>query len=187
GDPRLAVAVAVGCLARPPDLQDRHRGHGDEREPGRDDQPERGGLDVVEVVAGDRQAEQAAAEEEQDHRLRVAPHSSTAPAATAAASAATSAAGANRTAKERPKVAACMAASLTSTNGPTTMNASFAVGENWVSEAATNASASEHIDTRTASRASASTPRTGCSAIRASQASGISVFRVAAIAAPRTR
>ena len=73
----------------------------------------------------------------------------------------TNVAGANRTANLDPNVPACIAKSFRSTIGPTTRNASRAVSENWLSDAATNASASEQMDSITASRASASTESTG--------------------------
>ena len=67
----------------------------------------------------------------------------------------TNVAGANRTANLDPNEPACIANSFRSTIGPTTRNASRAVSENWLSDAATNASASEQMDSITASRASA--------------------------------
>ncbi len=57
-----------------------------------------------------------------------------------------------------------MAKSFKSIIGPTTMKASREVRENWLNEAATKASASEQIESRTASTARVTTPTAALSA-----------------------
>src|SRR4030095_11360025 len=87
--------------------------------------------------------------------------SSPAPVTTDTTTASARVAGANRVAKARPNVPACIANSFRSTIGPTTRKVSRAVGETPRSEAATTASPSEQIDSTTAKAASVSTPNSG--------------------------
>src|SRR5205814_8670255 len=76
-------------------------------------------LDVARVVARQGELEQGTADQGEDQRVQFPLHSSTAPTATAARTATTNVAGANRTAKRRPNVPACIANSFASTIGPT--------------------------------------------------------------------
>src|SRR5207302_11470886 len=87
-------------------------------------------------------------------------HSSSTPTTTAQHNATTKVTGANRTANDRPNVPACSAKSFTSIAGPTTRNTSLGSSGNAVSDAATNASASLHSASTTASTAITSTPST---------------------------
>src|SRR4051794_16043682 len=113
------------------------------------------GLDVVDVRGGqDRDPQDGAAEQDEQEALGHPVHSSTCPARRLTTMARVKVSGTKRIAKARPKVPICSAISLRSTIGPITRNASFAVGENAVSDATTNASASEQIDRSTASSAS---------------------------------
>ena len=148
----------------------------------------RPGLDVAQVEVGEARVQQdRAAEQEQDEpwvsRFTAAPPRP----ATDTTTASTNVAGANRSAKPRPNVPACIANSFRSTIGPTTRNASLAVSENCVSDAATNASASEQIDSSTASTARARTDSTGLSATALSHSAGTTALSVAAAIAPTTR
>ena len=130
------------------------------------------GLDVAQVEVGGSGVQERPAEQDQHDGLGLPAHSRTAPTRTAARMASAKVAGANRTANPRPNVAVCMANSFRSIIGPTTRNANRAVRENWVRDAATNASASEQIDSSTARIARASTDTTGWSAAACSQLGG---------------
>src|SRR4030095_14561365 len=119
--------------------------------------------------------------------LGIPPHSSTHPTAIEISIATTNVAGANRVANRGPNDPICIANSLRSTIGPTTRKARRAVRENCVSEAATNASASEQIDRITASSASAITEKTGFAAISSNHRGGTVTLSTAAANAPTTR
>ncbi len=95
--------------------------------------------------------------------------------------------GANRKAKRRPNTPACIEISLRSTIGPTTRKTSRDVSENWDSEAATKASASEQSESSTASNASARTDNHALSARVCNHRSGTSTLMLAAAIAPSTR
>src|SRR5918999_3910244 len=124
-----------------------------------------GWLDVGQVSVGQAETQRQRAEGEDDAGLGLLVHPGSAhrnhhPTIVAQAIATMKVAGAKRRANDRPKVPAWRAVSFTSTAGPTTMKASRAVGENCTRLAATNASASEHTASSTASRPSVSTAPT---------------------------
>src|SRR6266487_3101192 len=164
----------------------RHQAEDDHRHP-RDGKPRaHPDADVAAVGAGDHQPQQRGADQQADQPASGA-HSSHRPTTALQTSATTSVSGANRSAKRRPKVPACKAMSFTSTIGPTTMNASRAVSENWVRLAATKASASEQIAITTASPASASSASGPAPATASRMLRGTTVWSVAAVAAPTIR
>src|SRR6266508_1631275 len=164
----------------------RHQAEDDHRHP-RDGKPRaHPDADVAAVGAGDHQPQQRGADQQADQPASGA-HSSHRPTTALQTSATTSVSGANRSAKRRPKVPACKAMSFTSTIGPTTMNASRAVSENWVRLAATKASASEQIAITTASPASASSASGSAPATASRMLRGTTVWSVAAVAAPTIR
>ena len=99
----------------------------------------------------------------------------------------TKVAGANRIAKARPNIPDCIANSLTSIAGPTTRKTSRGTNGTMVRLAATNASASEHNASTTASSAITSTPSSSCPARCAINQSGTTTCSAAAAAAPITR
>lgn len=99
----------------------------------------------------------------------------------------TKVAGANRQAKARPKMPTCIDMSFRSIMGPTTRKASRAVSENDVKLAATNASASEQMESTTASSASPRTASTGFPEIDSIHSVGIATFIAAAASPPTTR
>src|SRR5664280_2211179 len=95
--------------------------------------------------------------------------------------------GANRTANLRPNTPACMAASLTSTAGPTVRNTSLPTTGMVENEAATNASASEHNARMNARPAIRAMDRNNDDPMPSMMCAGTIVLNVAAAAAPITR
>src|SRR5918992_1143885 len=103
---------------------DQHRAGADQQQP----EP---GVDVIEVLVGDqRDPQRGAAEQYEEQVLRGPGHSSHHPTSPLTATATAKVRGANRIANRRPNTPACSAINLMSTIGPTTRNASLAVGEN---------------------------------------------------------
>lgn len=90
-------------------------------------------------------------------------------------------------AKRLPNTPACMAISLMSMTGPTTRNTSREVSENCGSPTATNASASEQIESKTANPASSKIDSSSLSAMAFSADGGTTNWRDAAANAPTTR
>src|SRR5205823_1760345 len=182
----VCVPVAVGMVTTvaPPE-----RGRGDRQyhDRGGHQQRPHSRLHVTRIVAGECELEQGTPDKGEDQRVQFPPHSSTAPTATAASTATTNVAGANRTANRRPNAPACIANSFASTIGPTTRNARRAVQENCVSDAATNASASEQMDSTTARNPRASTDSTGWPPTACSSFCGTATLSVAAVNPPMTR
>ena len=87
----------------------------------------------------------------------------------------------------RPNTPDCMAMSLRSTPGPTTMKTRRDVRLNWLRPDATNASASEQIDSSTAKPAIVMTAVTLCPATVSSTRRGTRTCNAAATAAPTMR
>src|SRR5262249_10314636 len=105
-------------------------GDGDQDRTRDDEERQQTGLHVPHVCPGETNLEDGPADEQQQDRLRILPHSSTNPTQTETSTATTKVAGANRMANRDPNVPASIANSLTSIMGPTTRNASRAVSEN---------------------------------------------------------
>src|SRR6266536_3411941 len=198
GDPglvRMAVAVIAGLsgvhgLRASTTAQlvpQRHDRGDDQHQAGRDEKRAQPLLDVAQVHVGDADPQHRAADQQQDDRLSLPVHNRITPTIVPTRIASTKVAGANRVAKRRPNMPVCIANSLRSIIGPTTRNTSRAVSENSLSEAATNASASEQMDSTTARTASARTPSTALSPSVCSHLCGTATLIVAAAIAPITR
>src|SRR5689334_10035941 len=183
----MVVVVVFRRSAAPKFVPERGDRGQDQQDAGGDQERAQTLLDVAQVEIGQAGPQHRPADQQQDHRLSLAIHSTTNPTPVATRIARTNVAGAKRTAKRRPKTPACIAKSLRSIIGPTVRNTSRAVSENWVSEAATNASASEQIDSSTASTARPSPASTGAVATELSHLAGTITLREAAAAAPTTR
>ena len=113
----LLIGRGPGVLGDEHDHQREHDGAGDQR-------GQQAGLDVVDVLATDEEAQQDAEHRRQQDDLHRAGHRSAQPVTMLAISAQMKTVGAKRSAKSRPKNPACIAMSLRSTIGPTTMKAS---------------------------------------------------------------
>src|SRR6201999_4011512 len=116
-----------------------------------------------------------------------APPSNSTPIPVAAAMATISVTGANRAANGRPNIPDCIASSFTSTAGPTTMNTNRGTSGTIVRLDATNASASEHTASTTASAAMTATPKTKCAPTCSNTFGGTNTCSAAAAAASITR
>src|SRR5439155_1623265 len=132
--------------------------HHDEGRPRKQEQYAHAGADVRTVPTARDELHREDAEAGGSGGAGVHVHRSIVPTAHNAARATPKVSGANCRANRPPNVPDCNAISFRSTVGPTTMNASLAVGENCVKVAATNASASEHTHSTTAITARTGTP-----------------------------
>ena len=187
----VAVVVVVLHSGPRPDL----RVQGDPRDRDQDDaggeqQRQLAGLDVAHVRPGQADLQQRAADEEQQDRLASRPRASQQHRPDRHRDADRRHERGRREPDREPRTRTtptCIANSFRSTIGPTTRKASRAVSENWLSDAATNASASEQIDSTTASRARASTDNAGFAATVSSQRGGTVTLSAAAANAPMTR
>src|SRR5918997_496370 len=187
---RVLVMVGVACNgAHVP-----HDGDQTEREdhhPRRNQEREQRGFDVVQVAAIPGDLQQGAPQQYQQDVLGLPPHltppSTSTPAGTAQPIATTNVTGAKRLANPLPNAPVCSATSLTSTAGPTTRNTSRGSNGSADSDAATNASASLHSASTTASSAITMIPSSIWPASEAIQDGGTRTLSAAAVSPPSTR
>src|SRR5882757_2312205 len=185
----LLIVIGNGCRM-PQVTHDGHQPEDDEYRGGRDQPRQQPRFHVVQVRPLDEHHRGAQSNQQQDEVLgapaHVPPPSSASPTAVAITVATTNVTGPNRTANRLPNMPACMAASFTSNAGPTTRNTSRGTSGSIVRLAATNASASEHSASTTASRPIVTTPTTRLPARCSKTHAGTKTRIAAAAAAPTT-
>src|SRR5215207_8608770 len=148
-------------------------------------------LDIAQVLAVEADLQHRPAEKQQQDVLGFAPHrtppSTSTPTSDAHTIATTNVTGANLVANRRPNTPDCSAMSLTSTAGPTTRNTSLGSNGSADSDAATNASASLHSASTTASTAITRMANSICPASESNTCGGTSTLSTAEVSAPSTR